>query len=384
MRESSSQSQTQSKTGDRLVRRGWRGWLTLYAVWTVPGLLMASGYYYVQCGISTDPVPVWPIFIDYLLFFWLYASICPLTYYITGRYRFTPSSWYKALLFHLLVAFVLVEAMLVLWGAMKVYMMDSQYTLLESVAMQLTDTQAIVRSIMSLGYYVATVLAMVLIRWKRQRVKQDAHTRQLELKASQLESQLNASRLEALKMQLRPHFFFNALNTISALVESKQNDLAFKTIAQLGDLLRTSLKLPQTTTITLREELAFIEKYLTIERIRFSDRLRTRIHAPEELLDEKVPALILQPLVENCIHHAAAVQTGPLMISIRVSKENGVLVLEVNDDGPGLPRDWNIEEHAGVGLENIRQRLEVLYGEPGGLEVEPLQPKGVTARITLP
>lgn len=371
------------KTNDPLIRRGWRGWLTLYAIWTLPGLLMAGGYYYVQCGISSEPVRIFPIFADYLLFFWLYASVCPLAYHITGRFPFTPTAWYKALLFHLLVAFVLVEAMLVLWGAMKVWMMDSPYTVLESVAMQLSNTQAIIRSVMTLGYYVATVFAMVLIRWKRQRAEQDARTRELELKTTQLQSRLNASRLEALKMQLRPHFFFNALNTISALVENQQNDLAFKTIAQLGDLLRTSLKLPETTTIPLREELAFIEKYLAIERIRFSDRLRTRVQVPEQLLDEKVPALILQPLVENSIHHAAAVQTGPLLVSIEVSKQKNALVLEVIDDGPGLPPHWNIEQHAGVGLENIRQRLEVMYGHPGALELRSLSPKGVAARITL-
>jgi sensor histidine kinase YesM len=372
------------KKNDRLIRRGWRGWLTLYGIWTVPGLLMASGYYYVQCGLSSAPAPLLPIFLDYLWFFYLFASVCPLTYYLTGRYRFTPSSWYKALAVHLLTAFVLLEGILVVWGVMKVYMMNSQFTVLESVAMQLTKPQAIVRGIMSLAYYVMVVGAMVMIRWNRQRKQQEARTRELELRASRLESQLNTARLETLKMQLRPHFFFNALNTISALVENKQNDLAFKTIAQLGDLLRTSLKLPDTTAIPLRDELAFIEKYLSIERIRFSDRLKTRLDAPGEYLDVMVPALILQPLVENCIHHAAAVQVEPLTVSIRVSKEGESLVLEVKDDGPGLPAGWNMDSHAGVGLGNLRQRLQVMYGDGHGLTTLSPPSGGVTARVTLP
>jgi two-component system, LytTR family, sensor kinase len=369
---------------DRLIRTGWRGWLLLYGIWTIPALIMASGYYYVQCGTSKEPVLWFPILLDHLWFFYLFATMCPPVYLLTVRYPFTPSQRIKATAVQLLGALVTLQIMLVTWGVARVWMTDTKDTLLESVAMQLSNPQAIFRSFMMLVYYVVVVGAMIMIRMNRQHKQREVHTKELELKTSQLESQLTNAKLETLKMQLRPHFFFNALNTISALIESKQNDLAFKTIAQLGDLLRASLKLPDTTTVTLREELAFIDKYLTIERIRFSDRLQTRLDIEEQCLDAVVPALILQPLVENCIHHAAAVQTEPVMVSIRAWKDGSSLIMEVYDDGPGLPQDWSIETHAGVGLDNIQQRLQVIYGQPAGLQIKSDSPKGVRAQITLP
>jgi LytS/YehU family sensor histidine kinase len=128
----------------------------------------------------------------------------------------------------------------------------------------------------------------------------------------------------------------------------------------------------------------FIEKYLTIERIRFSDRLKTRTDVPEECMEAMIPALILQPLVENCIHHAAAKQTKSLEVHIRAFVEKETLALEVSDDGPGLPEDWEEKARRRVGLGNVRQRLQMMYGDASSLELLPASPNGLTVRLGIP
>jgi sensor histidine kinase YesM len=368
---------------DRLIRKGWRGWLTLYAIWTVPILMLASGYYFVLSG-TKNAMGWWTILFEYSCFFYFLASLCPPIYRLTGRIRFTPSNWRQTTLVHVLVTILVLIGLQVLTGIEMAVTNWTRASVLDSIINQLTNSRSIYRSILYLVYYLVVVGAMIMIRWNRQRKAQEARTRELEMKASRLESQLTNARLQTLKMQLRPHFFFNALNTISALVEDKQNELAFKTIAQLGDLLRSSLKLPTATTIPLQQELEFIDKYLAIERIRFSDRLKTGFDVPDDCLDLMVPALILQPLVENCIHHAAAAQSAPLLVRVRARQDKQSLVLEVGDDGPGLPANWSMDSHAGVGLENICQRLQVMYGDDSGLILTANTPKGVCARVSIP
>ncbi|MCP5047618.1 MAG: sensor histidine kinase [bacterium] len=382
----------------RLIRKGWRGWLTLYGIWSVPMLVLSGAYYYLWSG-EEHAMSWWGAFVMFSSFYYVYASLCPVMYRITGRLRFTAvtrelslgrlrltaPTWQFSLVAHLVINALVVGIIQLITGVRLFLMgMNNNLSLLETIGRKFALKEVFREMIYFSTYYLVVVGAMLLIRWSRQRQQQEARTKELELQKSQLESQLTNAKLQTLRMQLRPHFLFNALNTISALVESKQNDMAFKTIAQLGDLLRTSLKLPESTTIPLRQELEFIGKYLTIEKIRFSDRLKTRIDVQEECREAMIPALILQPLVENCIHHAAAKQSEPLEVHIRAFTEGTTLVLEVSDNGPGLPRGWNAETHARVGLGNVRQRLQVMYGDASRLTLSPAKPKGVTVQVGIP
>jgi hypothetical protein len=230
---------------DLLIRSGWRGWLTLYGIWTVPMLILSMGYYYTAIGAGHE-VNWWWIFLEFSSSYYLFASICPPIYRLTGKLRFTKPIWPLTLIVHIIVNILVVNSMLVLGGVQRALMEPGQDSFLEIIGRQFNWT-AFFRSLMYYTvYYLVVVGAMLLIRWRRQRLRQEERTRELELKTTQLEAQLNTARLKTLRMQLRPHFLFNALNTISALVESGQNDRAFKMIAQLGDLLRASLKLPET------------------------------------------------------------------------------------------------------------------------------------------
>jgi len=204
---------------------------------------------------------------------------------------------------------------------------------------------------------------------------------QLELEAAQLETQLTRAQLDALKMQLHPHFLFNTLNTISVLMEEDVG-AANEMLLRLSDLLRAALKNNEAHEVTLEEELQFLEKYLQIEQARFQDRLKVRIDPAPETLAAYLPNLLLQPLVENAIRHAVAPRATETVIEIRSRKQNGHLHLSVSDNGEGMI-DHAIPTN-GIGLSNTRARLEKLYGSDQDFKLETTAGSGVHISITLP
>ena len=181
-----------------------------------------------------------------------------------------------------------------------------------------------------------------------------------EVHTSQLETQLAQAQLQALKMQLHPHFLFNTLNAVSTLVRTEKNEAATDMIAGLSDLLRLTLESSGAQEVTLKQELEFLERYLGIEQIRFGDRLRVRLDIEPATLHARVPNLLLQPLVENAIRHGIAPRAEAGLVEIRAARDAGLLRLHVRDDGPGLPDGDGL--HNGVGLSNTIARLERLYG----------------------
>jgi len=206
---------------------------------------------------------------------------------------------------------------------------------------------------------------------------------QLELKTAQLERRLTEARLLNLKAQLHPHFLFNALNTISAFVEKDPRG-ARRMIEHLGDLLRFSLEHSEDQETTLAAELAVLDHYLAIQRVRFEGHLQLRMEIAPDTLPALAPNLILQPLVENAILHSVARQTTPVCVTILAAMEDGQLHLQVSDDGPGLPAGWRWDTHAGVGLTNTKQRLEQLYPAAHQLTLSNADGGGVTVEIILP
>ena len=215
--------------------------------------------------------------------------------------------------------------------------------------------------------------------------------REREVATAHLETQLATAHLQALRMQLHPHFLFNALHS-AAMLTMMDPEAAHRVLVQLSALLRTTLDRSAAPEVPLSEEIDFMDRYLAIEQIRFQDRLRVDIHADDDALSAVVPNLILQPLVENAVRHGIARRTDARCLTIRAARENGSLVLEVEDDGPGLPPGWTLTppDGSGVGLTNVRSRLERTYGEQARLELltpadEAGRPRpGVLARVTIP
>ena len=186
--------------------------------------------------------------------------------------------------------------------------------------------------------------------------------RERELRASRLETQLTQSQLQVLKMQLHPHFLFNTLHAISALVY-KNPKSADKMISLLSDLLRLSLESSGLQEVPMKEELEFLKIYLEIEKTRFQDRLRIHIDIAPETLDAMIPNLILQPLVENAIRHGIAPLRRGGKISIQSRRQDDKLQVQIDDNGKGLREPSESSQGNGIGLINTRQRLKQLYGD---------------------
>ena len=235
------------------------------------------------------------------------------------------------------------------------------------------------RATIDLLFYALLVSAAQAVLWSRR-------AQERERRALAAEARFAEARLEALRMQINPHFLFNALNGIATLIHLDP-PAADVMLGHLGELLRASLDDANAGEVPLRRELDFVRRYLAIEQARFGDRLRVDEHIADEVLDAPVPAFILQPLVENAIKHGISSVRGPGVVTLVAARDGDQLRLEVLDTGPG-PAAPTATEGAkpgtGIGLANIRARLEQLY--PGRHEFALLAGDGggCMARLTLP
>jgi len=199
--------------------------------------------------------------------------------------------------------------------------------------------------------------------------------REQELTASQLQTELTQAQLAALQMQIQPHFFFNTLHAIATLVRDGRGDAAIDTLARLGDLFRETLSNAKRHEVRLRDELAFVDAYLDIERVRFSDRLDVRMHIEPGVQEARLPSMSLQPLVENAIRHGIALDASATLLAVEARRSNGRLHIEIRNDGPSYRADVPRDARRGLGLANIRARLSRLYGAQYRLDVS-AGPKG--------
>ncbi len=206
--------------------------------------------------------------------------------------------------------------------------------------------------------------------------------RDREIRASQLEAQLAKSHLQSLKSQLQPHFLFNTMHSISALMMS-DIQAADRMITRLADLLRMNLESSGTQITTLSRELEFVNCYLAIEQVRFEDRLTLRLEIAPDTLDAQVPLLLLQPLVDNAVKHGISHRTAGGEIRISAARQNGDLRLEVRDNGPGLSNSGT-DRGCRVGLKVTRERLEALYGQNQHVELESPPEGGVSVSVRIP
>jgi len=209
------------------------------------------------------------------------------------------------------------------------------------------------------------------------------HARQRELQASRLQTQLARMRLEALRMQLNPHFLFNTLHAISTLIYEEPH-AAEEMLLRLSHLLRSLLDDESEPEISLRRELNLLECQLGIEQVRFGDRLTTRIEVEAGLLDCAVPQLILQPLVENAIRHGIGRRLGTDAVEIIASSADSLLLLEVRNRSSQLETSPEESLQRGIGLTNTRLRLKALYSDRSSLSLRNLSPCGVAVSITFP
>jgi len=232
--------------------------------------------------------------------------------------------------------------------------------------------------------------AFILLSWSMLFVG-IRHQRALQAereRALRAEALAQSARLEALRSRVSPHFLFNALNAISTLVMDGRSRDAVTMIGQVGDLLRDTLRQPENDDVSLEEELATVRQYLAIEQVRLGDRLRVEFHVNALIMQARVPYLILQPLAENAVRHAAAERVEGGRVVVRAERQNGSLWLSVEDDGPGLDPTTTPgargAPRTGLGLVNTRERIAERFGVQQRVVLEPSVLGGLRVALELP
>lgn len=233
------------------------------------------------------------------------------------------------------------------------------------------------------GGFLWSLLVYLLVVGGWQAVQYSQHYLASQLRLERLERNFSEARLNVLRMQLDPHFLFNALNTISSLITS-QPKLARGMIEQLGDLLRLSLESGRRQQVRFGEELEFLSHYLAIQKTRFGDSLHVVIDVPASARDIMVPSLILQPLVENAVRHGLSPRPGGGTVWVRATVEGAVLRIDVEDNGIGLGENWT-NDRIGLGLSVTRERIAMLHGtQKADLQIGPRENGGTYVRVSIP
>jgi two-component system, LytTR family, sensor kinase len=201
--------------------------------------------------------------------------------------------------------------------------------------------------------------------------------------SARLNVELSKAQLAALRRQIEPHFMYNTLNSIAGLVRDHRNDSAVSMIVGLSEFLRRASEDSHRSQVALQEEVEYLQRYLDIQKVRFGERLQVSVDIPAELLRAQVPHLLLQPLVENAIKHGIAKRVTGGTVRVSGACNNGNLYLSVYNDGPSLLADWD-PTRTGVGIANLRTRLQILHGDESGLLLRRGNPAGVEVVVTLP
>ena len=364
-------SETPSRLRSLLTRR-WFRLALIWGVWTLVGLFFTSQIFVNTVYMEKRPLLGRVLFMQMSVCY-LWALATPLVFWLARRFRIERQNWRSRILFHAFGGLALVGTMSALH-----FLIFMPYIGRTSEITAFRDFQYVFFNLdrQLCIYWLLLLLSHVVNYYNSYRKGR--------LQAAQLRTELVQSQLEALKMQLHPHFLFNTLHSISALL-TKDVDAARSMITRLGDFLRLTLENAGTQEVTLQQEMEFLNGYLEIERVRFQDRLTTLVNVDPLMLDVPVPNLILQPIVENAMRHAIATHADCGRIEITAMPRNGALRIEVRDNGPGLPVDHDtIHLRKGVGLANTRARLERLYGADHLFELTNDPAGGLVVTLEIP
>jgi two-component system LytT family sensor kinase len=361
-----------------LLRKRIRLAAMLFGLCTVIGLYRFS-MFYAEYRLEGKDEPVRRIFINEMTAAYSFLLLLPLLILFMTRIPIRLSNWLWTVPLYLLVS--------VAFGAVYTTLMTLTRTWVYPFAAlghydpgplfyrYLMEYHA---QIMAFGLVAAAVHAVEWMRSSREREREAAD---LALRASNLQAQLSEARLRALQGQLQPHFLFNTLNMISSLMY-EDVPKADRMMVRLSTLLRMFLDTSGRASVPLRHEMEILEVYLDIMEARFGPRLHVAREMDPEVAEVQVPALLLQPLVENAIRYGAPEPNQVVEISVRAGRAGDCLRLEVSDNGPGMTGSESASD--GMGLRSIRDRLAVLYGDAARLRLENLVPRGLRATIDLP
>ncbi len=354
-----------------LVPKLWQRWMLFVGFWTLTAISFAAQFYF-STRHSALPVSWSQALLSSAADWFLFALLSVPIFRFARRFRFHKANWVQMLVIHFTVSLYFSLLYIGLRSGLAIF----QSWMMGSPLLFIVTFQKLFIKAFHLNlwiYWVVIAVAHALDYYQR------FHER--ELKTSELETNLVRARLHALQMQLNPHFLFNTLHSISALIHV---DIvaADRMISQLSQLLRSALDSSNEQEVLLQREVDFLRRYLEIEGTRFGERLRFEFKIEEETLRCYVPNLILQPLVENAIRHGIEPHARPGLIQISGRIEGSNLHLSVADNGDGLKTRTSTSP--GIGMANTRQRLEQLYGPRHRIELESSREKGLTVHLVIP
>ena len=343
----------------------WVKWLIGVLFWTLIGLSFACQFHISSSKAGLDVT--WRQAINYALGDWyVFALLSVPVMRLAKTFHFEAGTRGRSLAVHLLGSTIFSLAYMVLRAWVGTW---------QSAASFADAFQPLLVKTWHFNFLIYWVMVAVTCAFDYYR-----KYRERELRAIELEKRLAQAKLQALQMQLNPHFLFNSLHSISALMH-KNVEAADRMISRLSELLRAALDNTDTQEVPLRQELNFLQRYLEIEQIRFGSRLKVETDAASEILDARVPNLILQPLVENAIRHGIEPHSRPGRIRLLARRHADELTLEVHDNGSGLASQSPVD---GVGLSNTRARLRTLYGDAHNFEFCNPPEGGLLVRVTIP
>jgi signal transduction histidine kinase len=360
--------------GPRPVSRFW-AWLGVgFCVFTLLGLFDASNMY-LRYAYEGKHVTWAQTLAMGLLFWYQWAILSLFVFELARRFPIEQKVWPRSLAVHLVAGATFALLKLVMdYPIIYYFYCPTPWLLTFPVFFKMAFTDMF-------GAYVLRYWAILGVAHA---INYYQMYRKRELCSSQLEARLALAQLQLLKMELHPHFLFNTLHSISALIHSDA-ERADRMLTRLGDLLRLTLENSGTHEVCLSQELDFIQTYLEIEQVRFGSRLAIQRQIDPEVLGARVPYLILQPLVENAIRHGIAPYPRPGQVGIGARRVGTMLWLQVWDTGPGLTEGWcNGRCKSGIGLTNTRSRLRQLYGEGHAFQLRNANTGGLVVTIELP
>jgi len=353
----------------RIVRRT----AILTAIWTVPVIIGTAGHFF-GMAVEGRGMPNSHIFGHSFAMWYAWIPATPLIFALHRALPLDSRSWPKALPAHLALASVIF--LFQSWAILLVGRLTGHLPATRSLLMRMTDL-VVNQYVFDLLTYAGLLAAVIGLDFAKR-------YRDRDLRASQLQAQLASARLDALRAQLQPHFLFNALNSVAMLIRRERKQEALDFVVGFGELLRYVLDESGTKDVPLADEIHFLQRYLQIEQVRHRDRLIVDIQVTPEAERALVPNLILQPLVENALRHAVGTSSTPTTLNVHATRVGNRLHVEVVDDGGGLPAGFSIEESAGVGLRNTRDRLREIFGDAATFAIAPGSSSGVRATIELP
>jgi two-component system, LytTR family, sensor kinase len=349
-------------------------WLWIAAIWCAGGLFDASQTVLVMR--SEGMHHAWlPMFGTELASWLPWGLATPLVIRLARRYPVIRFTLPTAALH--LAAFAVVSLISAAWSAGLVMLVNPWGHVPPPGPFMDAWRASLLYQVLTYLFVYVLILAITYVVDSRESA---AHQR---TETARLNQELSRAQLAALRRQVEPHFMFNTLNSIAGLVRDQKNDAAVGMIVGLSEFLRRALEDSHRSQVTLAEEVDYLKRYLDIQKVRFAERLHVSVDIPAELLEAQVPNLLLQPLVENAIKHGIAKRVAGGAVRVSGARRNGNLCLSIYNDGPSLPADWQAT-HTGIGIGNLRTRLNILHGSEFELQLRDADTGGVEVLVTLP